>query len=145
MNSIKKIAGDLLIYFYVRQRKRGFSDMSIIEFGSADELGVVADSSSLSKEIVKITNNSATDAYNALRYLEEKGFVAFKEDKTNISDLFHNIRVTALGVDIIEGVERGEEERNDFHVTFNIKLAENINIESLIKNELGSLIKTSLI
>lgn len=145
MAPIKKTAGDLLIFLYASQRKRGFSDGEIVEFGNVGEMGVVTNSSNLSKGLLKAGNESAVDVYNALHYLEEKGFVSFRENHTNISDYFHNIRVTASGIDIIEGIERGEEARDRFHVTFNIKLSDNINIDSLIKNEIGSLIKTSLI
>ena len=54
-----------------------------------------------------------------------------------------NFTVTAGGVDIIEGIERGEAERNNFYLTFNIKLADKINVESLVKNELGSILGIS--
>ena len=57
----------------------------------------------------------------------------------------HGLRLTAYGVDIIEGIEKSDKEKEAFKINFNIKLAENINIESLIKAELGSLIKASLI
>jgi len=50
-----------------------------------------------------------------------------------------------MGLILLKGLKGGEKEKNEFHVVFNIKLAENINIESLIKAELGSLIKASLI
>lgn len=55
-----------------------------------------------------------------------------------------NFHVMSGGIDIIEGIERGAEARKVFNVTFNFKLAENINIDSLLKNEMESLVKMSV-
>jgi hypothetical protein len=58
--------------------------------------------------------------------------------------MIHGFRVTASGVDIIEGVERDVTAKQNFTINFNIKVADNITVESLIKNELGSIFKGSL-
>jgi len=155
MKLIKTIAGDLLLFFYVRQNKTG-SIEDIIEFNNdiyrqqfVDDVSELKgkelkNDSQLSKGILEISGNS-NNAYNALRYLREKGFISWKEDGTNLSELFFNLRVTASGVDIIEGIERGKNEKIQFNLFFNIKLADNINVDSLIKLQLDSLIKASLI
>lgn len=149
MKPIKTIAGDLLLFFYVQQRKFG-SIQDALEF-SEEPYGAVhnngkelASNSQLAKAILGICENS-NDAYFALCYLGEKGFMNWTNNQASFIELFFNLRVTASGVDIIEGVERGKDERNQFNLTFNIKLADNINIDSLIKNQLDSLIRASLI
>lgn len=139
---IKHIAGDLLLFFYDHQRKNGFSPRSVVRFGGVFE-GVInlQGKGDLDGHLFEISRDNPADAYNALRYLEEKGFLDFKKSSDTGGDLIHGFHVTAHGVDIIEGIERGPEERRDFHVTFNIKLADSINIDSLIKAELGNLLK----
>lgn len=139
---IKQIAGDLLLFFYDYQRKNGFPPKSVVRFGGVFEGEIILrESGDLESRLLEISRGSSADAYNALRYLEEKSFLSFKESSDTGGDLFHGFRVTAYGVDIIEGIERGTEEKNNFHVTFNIKLADNVSIDSLIKAELGGLLK----
>lgn len=156
MKSIKTIAGDLLLFFYARQRKTGTIE-DIIEFqndrykeqfvGDPSELKgqELKANSQLSKGILEISEDS-NNAYNALRYLKEKGFISWKKDRiSGVSEVFLNLRVSASGIDIIEGIERGENEKAQFNFFFNIKLADNIKVDSLIKLQLDSLIKASLL
>lgn len=146
MEPINKIAGRLLLYFYALQRQNAFPSMEIVSFfGIQENKTEMESSSNFVKGMLKVSKKSAADIYNSLRYLKEKRFIDFKEVKTTIGDLLHNIEVTAWGVDIVEGIERSEEEKKKFNITFNIKIADNINIDSLIKNELGSLFKASLL
>jgi len=147
MRSVKKISGDLLLYFYAVQRKRGIANGDIIRFshfgdGEITELNC---DESLKKAVMKISNASLSDAFNAFSYLKEKGFIDSKWSPDSGGDNIFNLRVSAYGIDIVEGIERGPEERNQFNLTFNFKLADNIKVESLIKNELQSLVKASLI
>lgn len=142
MTPVKHIAGDLLLFFYDCQRKNGFAPKNVIRFGGVFEGKIdLQDNSEFGKQLLDVSRGSPADAYNALRYLEEKHFLAFGKSTDTAGDLLHGFHVTAFGVDIIEGIERGPEEKNEFHVTFNIKLADNINVDSLIKAELGSLLK----
>ena len=145
MKPIKEIAGEILLFFYALQRKNAFPIMEIVRFSGIhnNNISIGRGESSFIKDLKNISS-SASDIYNALRYLEEKRFIDFRESNDTGGDVFHSIRVTAYGVDIIEGIEREEEERKKFYITFNIKLAENINVESLIKTKLESLVKASL-
>lgn len=146
MKTLKQIAGDLLLYFYKLQRQDKLEVSHVIVFDNYPGENInLNDKSEFGKTILNLADNSSIDTYNGLKYLEEKSFINFKEDGSNAGILLHGLRITAYGLDIIEGIERGEKEKNEFHVVFNIKLAENVNIESLIKAELGSLIKASLI
>jgi len=151
MESIKKIAGRILLYFYYVQRDNyaylnDFSlSFQIRHFSDGEKSPVMSDKEhEISKNLIKISG-SDNNIYNALIYLWKKGFINMSKSPDNVSDHFLNINVSSDGIDIVEGIERGEEEKREFHVTFNIKLAENINIESLIKAEIGSLFKASII
>ncbi|MCD6410390.1 hypothetical protein J7K92_00375 [bacterium] len=145
MKPIKKIAGDILLLLYALQRKRGSLDAEIISFDRDMNSKAELEKSELGKKLLKVAAESITDVYNAMRYLEEGCFISFKESNDNMTYYFFNLRVTKSGIDIVEGIERGEKERKEFHITFNIKLADNVNLESLIKNEVGSFIKGLLI
>lgn len=148
MITIKKLAGDILLLMYKLQREGVSLYREMISFGETDQRTFVirneADSG-LGTNILKLSGGSAIDCYNALLYLEQKGFISYNSRKSTMDEMFHNFQVAAAGIDIIEGIERGEEERKEFNFNFNIKLAENINVESLLKVELGSLLKASLL
>jgi len=85
------------------------------------------------------------DIFNALIYLSDSYFVTYSESKTTAGSHIHGMKVTAKGIDLIEGIERGREEKKEFNVTFNFNIQNNITVESLLKAELGSLIKVSLL
>jgi hypothetical protein len=145
IKSLKKISGDVLLFLYFLQRRYGYCDDGILSFDRKMQIEEQLKNSKLGSKIIELTENSIPDAFGAIKYLEEKGFISFNESIDNMTYHFINIRVTAYGIDIIEGIERGEEEKKEFHINFNIKLAENINIDSLIKGEINSLLKLSLI
>jgi len=151
MKPIKTIAGKILLYFYSIQR----DDYSYLHdlvlsfqmrhFRNSEKSPVLESKEhEISKNLIKIAGND-NNVYNALIYLHEKGFIGMSKVRTNVSDSFLNFSVSSGGVDIIEGIEREAEERNNFYITFNIKLADNIKIENLIKAELGSLFRASVV
>ena len=139
MEPIKAIAGRILLYFYSIQR----DDYSCLHdlllsfqmrhFKSSEKSPVLeSKESKISENLIKIAGND-NNIYNALMYLYEKGFIDMSKDQNNVSDSLLNFSFTSRVIDIIEGVEREAEERNNFYITFNIKLADDIKIESLIK------------
>lgn len=152
MEPIKTIAGKILLYFYSIQRidyaklhdlmlafqMRHFSNPN--EHSPKMERG----NNEVIENLLKISNND-NDIYNALKYLQGGGFIEMSDSKDNVGDHFLNFNVTNYGIDIIEGIERGDEEKRVFNINFNIKVADTVNIESLLKAEVGSLIKTSLL
>ncbi|MEO6728524.1 MAG: hypothetical protein ABIM99_01245 [Candidatus Dojkabacteria bacterium] len=142
MKTIKELSGEILLYFYAKQREQGFSYDEIIRFE-----GIYTGKISYNgpEELNKISNNNSADIYNAMNYLNEKSFLSFKSSSDSGGDSIHSLKVSASGVDIIEGIERDNQARNDFTVNFNIKLAETMNVESLLKAELGSLLKFGLV
>jgi len=142
MRPIKEIAGEVLLYFYSLQRKNGYGSMEVLSFSGFDEI-TLSDQTTLAKDLLAVCKDSAADLYNALSYLVNKHFITSKVSRSTGGDSMFNFTVSAAGVDIIEGIERGQDERNNFYVTFNIKLADEINVESLVKNELGSILGIS--
>jgi len=71
--------------------------------------------------------------------------IDYKDSPDNTGSNLFNLKVTASGVDIIEGIERGAEEKRVFNMTFNFNITNDVTVESLLKAEFGSLIKASLI
>ncbi len=152
MEPIKTIAGKILLYFYSLQR----SDYSKLHdlvlgfqmrhFSDKNEKSpkISHKENEIVQNLLKISNND-NNIYNALKYLTDKGFIEMSKNSDNVSDNFLNFSVSSIGIDVIEGIERGVEEKKIFNVTFNIKVADNINIESLMKAEIGSLLKASII
>lgn len=151
MEAIKKIAGDLLLFFYASQRDSTSIGKIMLSFGIETNEKKELEKSEIGKKILEISKESLIDTYNAIQYLKEKKFIDIKEgqftdyDNGNVTYNFYDLRVSAYGIDIIEGIERGAQEKKDFQINFNIKLTDNLNIESLIKTEIGSLFRASII
>lgn len=153
MEPIKTIAGKILLYFYSVQRTEyaKLHDFSVSfqmrHFSNPDERSPKMERSStneLLENLLKISNRD-NDIYNALLYLNGSGFIEMKESKDNVGIHLYNFQLSNHGIDIIEGIERGNDEKQIFNVTFNIKVADNVNVDSLVKAEVGSLLKASFL
>lgn len=144
MKPIKTIAGELLLLMYTLYRNEAKLERVTIEFYDQKADFSAKGIDNLKEDIIQIAE-SPLNAYNGLKYLEESGFIHFDLNISNVWYLLYNLEVTASGIDIIEGIERGEQERDYFYLTFNIQVNNNVNIDSLIKAEIGSLIKAALI
>lgn len=151
MKTIKTISGEILLYLYLLQRQNvGELKGQMLSFGlwhnSASNEGACLNKRSGtifgSKDFDAYTDN---DLYNALVYLGDSSLIDFTDSKDNTGSHFFNLKVTSHGVDIIEGIERGEEERNVFNVTFNFNVTNDVTVESLLKAEFGSLFKASVL
>ena len=115
--------------------------------GGEKQIKIIDKDNSVIQNLLKISNNG-NEIYNALVYLRDKKFIEVIAGNYLLEEYqehFQKFRVSALGIDMIEGIERGKEEKSKFNIIFNIKLAENMNVESLLKTEVGSLIKASLV
>jgi hypothetical protein len=140
MKPIKKIAGNLLLYFYFTQRTDTAKlldtvlDFQMRNFNNRKEESpiLVSKENPVIKGILKITDN-ANNLYNALMYLEDKGFIEMEYSPSRTCDKFSGFRVVSDGVDVIEGILRGKEEKQAFYTTFNIKLTDKIKLEDLLK------------
>lgn len=142
MKPIKAIAGDILLFFYTIQRKSGSVLYEPLLFSDGETVQLPMEEG-LSSKLKKIA--SPPDVYNCLRYLRDYQYLDYDISTSTGGDSMYNFRVTARGIDIIEGIERDDDAKKDFTINFNIKLAENITVESLIKTQLGSLFKASVL
>lgn len=147
MKTIKHISGDILLYFYWVQRQNYSSlhDFAVsfqMRHFSNNETSPVMQNTNheISKNLLSLAESDG-NVYNALSYLNEKNFIFFNESNDNVSDNFINFRVTAFGIDTVEGIERGLEEKKEFNINFNIQVQNDFNVESLLKAELGSIFK----
>lgn len=151
MTSIKKISGEILLYLYLLQRQDiGKLRGAMLSFGlwHLPEGKVGAQLDRRSETILGVSDFDAytdNDLYNAFSYLYESGLIDYRDSKDNAGSHFINLKVTSYGVDMIEGIERGPEEKKIFNTTFNFNITNEMTIESLLKAEFGSLIKASLI
>lgn len=150
---IKTIAGEILLYFYLLQR-RNVTDLSyaMLHFKlkltpetKIKGIEMLQRNESILKE-EKFDNYTDVDLFNALTYLRELQLITYEEIK-DISGGSHinQIQITAQGIDLIEGIERGLQEKKEFNITFNFNIKNDVTIESLLKNEFGSIFKASLL
>jgi hypothetical protein len=154
MKPVKTIAGEMLLYFYLIQRqdvsklKDAMLSFMLRHF-SEDRKQVGAELDRRDNSILNIDefkNYSDNDLYNAITYLNDSNLINFNDSKDNVGDHIINLKLTSYGIDLIESIERGKEEQNNFNMTFNFNITNNdITVESLLKAEFGSLIKASLI
>jgi len=129
-----------LLVIYVLQRIRGdVVGEKRIKFEVLNHYNIIHDTVFISK--LKEIGIFDIDIYNSLQYLKEKGYIIFSEtfdsDKYNSPHIIQNIRVTANGIDIIENISQDKDSRDKFSYTFNIKMADTVTIDSLIKNEIN--------
>lgn len=151
MTSIKKIAGEILLYLYLLQRQDvGKLKSEILSFGiwhiPPEKQG--AQLERRSETLFKVSDFDSytdNDLYNALVYLYDSSLIDYTDSRDTFGSHFVNLKVTSLGTDIIEGIDRGPEEKKVFNVTFNFNITNDVTVESLLKAEFGSLIKGSLI
>ena len=142
MKPIETISGQLLLYFYLLYRKNPSKlHNTIIHFKVTNFTndGMSIDPTLIETDIFNIKelqDYSDVDLYNALQYLKSKNFINYdlfstvnKEEYQHI----HKLILTTNGVDIIEGIERGDFERKQFNITFNFNITNNTTIESLLK------------
>lgn len=141
--TIKETAGKLLLYLYELHRNTP-GDMKYLQLSfdnvSGGGVKVHSDNKQLKENLNKI-NPSDSDIYTAFLFLQDKYFIlANTPTKTpQVVDFYIGVRLTDRGVDVIEGIERGQEEKQAFNVTFNIKVDNNMNVESLVKANLSML------
>lgn len=142
--TIKKAAGEFLLYLYSKQKETGFTDKKDLKFRIDYDHARIVEGHKLNEPLLAICEHNVPLAYNAVQYLIDKKLINIQKGLGGGSvRIFRDIALNENGIDMVEGVEGGENEKNRFSVTFNVKLADEVNIESLVKTELGSLIKAS--
>ena len=140
--TIKEAAGKVLLLLYYKQTTNPAElESTHITFSSVNKTKLDT-STKLKSSLHEICVDDAT-LYNAVNYLLERGLIDAKQRKDVTGVLFLlSPRVTYLGVDTIEGVEQGEEGQKVVKTlfNFNIKVRSNINVDSLIKTEIGNIV-----
>jgi hypothetical protein len=149
MESIKKIAGKILLYFYFLQRI-DYRDINNINirfniWNRSDNQDILEKRDSTIFNIDKFNSYTNNDLYNAIVYLHDSGLISYYDSEDNCGISMISFKVTASGIDLIEGIERGETEKKEFNIIFNFNITQDITVESLLKAEFGPLIKNSLL
>ncbi len=139
MRSVKEISGAMLLVLYKLQRENPTSlgTAEIIFDLRGNKLQVRMDKK-LKQYFQQITD-SDNDTYNSVKYLLDKGFIARTKTRGIMGGEFiYGPYVTALGIDIIEGVDRKENNtQKEFGVTFNFNLESLVKIEPTLKAQFG--------
>lgn len=151
MTSIKTISGEILLYMYLLQRQDvGKLKSSIVSFQMwhlpVGQEGVLLDRRS--DTIFNISDFEAysdNDIYNALVYLHDSSLIEYNDSSDTAGSNLMNLKVTSFGVDIVESIDRGDEEKRNFNVTFNFNIKNDVTVESLLRAEFGSIFKASLL
>ena len=142
MKTIQKSSEQLLLAFYVRHTTKGYITREAINFELESRWTMHTSDSKLRAIINEICGDSPLLAKNTFKYLKDKKLINFEFNGVfgEAVDIYQ-IEITEKGVDIIEGVEGASNAKNNYQLTFNVDLGPKITVESLIKNELGSIFK----
>jgi hypothetical protein len=139
--TIKETAGKMLLYFYQLQRTAPLT-MPYRQIGFVTKkeggVGMSSDKKWLTKDLLSI-NPVSNDIFNAFLFLMKKNFIETRERTTAGAKVYVGIHLSELGIDVIEGIERGEEGRQDFTRTFNISVDGVSEVDELIKDTLTNL------
>jgi hypothetical protein len=142
MITVQKMSEQLLLSFYVMQNKKGYISKGAIAFIGPSRWRFHSGESEVREVLTSISDESVINLKNAFQYLKDKRLIDFQSNGLFQEHIeIYNLSITAAGVDIIEGVDGAETDKGKYQTTFNVKLADNLNIESLLKAELGSIFK----
>lgn len=134
--TVQEASQKVLLIFYKRHTTQGFITNEIMEFEQNDGWTI-----SFVDEVLRIALEEEVSSpiaiKNSLEYLRGKGLISFMvEGLMNESFSAYYFSLTANGIDMIEGVGGTGNMRVTYQNTFNVKLADNVNVESLLKTEL---------
>ncbi len=141
--TIKETAGKTLLYFYQLQRTVPLT-MKYRQLGFIDRknggLFLTSDKKWLTNNLLDI-NPVSNDVLNAFTFLLDKGFIQSRERLTAEARIYVGIQLTSEGIDIVEGIEGGSEGKQRFAETFNIQVSATADIESVISDNLSTLLE----
>ena len=147
--TIKETAGKLLLALYSLQIKNPIvlQDMQLniavsdrYEGGRTPPYFLHEEEYPLPQILHQISTNDSL-LYNALHYLLGKSLINFVNTdsfRANASEDYFGLHLTDLGIDVVEGVNQGDEQKKRFSSLFNITV--NNNVDSLIKAEVGNVV-----
>lgn len=139
--TIKETAGKVLLYFYKLQRATPLTMAHRqVGFIAKKEGGqtLTSDKTWLSKDLQGI-NPVSSDVLNAFTFLLNKDFIESSERVSANARIYVGIQLTDKGIDIIEGIERDRDGKRSFELAFNIAIADDVDVEGLIKENLKML------
>lgn len=139
--TIKETAGKILLYFYQLQRTVPLSMQNRqLGFISKKDGGVslTSDKKWLTDNLLAINPKSA-DILNAFMFLRDKGYIASKERASGEARVYVGVQILGTGIDIVEGIERGDDGKHEFNVAFNIAVKSGVDVERLISDNLSML------
>lgn len=141
--TIKETAGKMLLYFYQLQRTVPLEMRHRqLVFVTRPDGGIImsSDKKWLAKDLLDISGKSV-DALNALMFLRGKKMIYSVERVVVGKRLYVGVQLTDRGIDVIEGVERGQSGQDDFTTMFNIAIDHDLDVDHLVKQQLGSLLR----
>ncbi|NCU29834.1 hypothetical protein EOM60_04480 [Candidatus Saccharibacteria bacterium] len=134
--TIQEAAQKILLIFYKRYTTQGFITDEVMQFEHDSEWELDFDDELL-RPALEDEIGSPILIKNALQYLDDKGLITFKTRGLLSGDFAaYLFSLTSRGVDMIEGVGGAGNTKTIYQNTFNVKLTDNINVESLLKTEL---------
>ena len=117
MTSIKKISGEILLYFYILQRQDvGKLKSLMLNFRIYNQLDE-QNGAKLDRRdggifgINDFKDYTDNDIYNALVYLYDSGLIDFNDSRDNTGSNLINLKVTSGGIDIVENIDKGSKEK----------------------------------
>lgn len=143
--TIKETAGKVLLYLYQLQRTAPLT-MAYRQVGFMEKkdggVALSTDKKAMTKDLFDI-NSSPSDIFNAFAYLLNKEYVETKERTNAGTRIYVGLLVTDTAIDLIEGIEGGDEGRRIFETAFNIKVDGRSTVDSLIRDKLSALINNN--
>jgi len=143
--SVKKIAGKILLSLYVIQIDDPFKleQTSVVFKITSTNSNVKLDTKEWLREILHSIDSSDAMLCNAFNYLIQKNLISNK-DKSGSGAIgcliLLGLHLTANGIDVIEGVEQGEESQKIIKSLFNFSFTPKVTIDSLVKAEVGNIV-----
>ncbi len=138
--SIKQTAGKILLSLYVVQldNPTKLEQTSVVFMATPNSK---LDTSEWLKSILHSINDNDVILYNAFNYLLEKHLIAKKNNRELMGGLvLLGLHLTATGIDVIEGVEQGEEPQKIVKSLFNFNFTSKVTVDSLVKAEVGNIV-----
>jgi hypothetical protein len=139
--TIKEIAGGVLLYLYLENRQDPLNiDFKNFYFRYNDNDW--RDKQAFDKfqvNLLKAAENNVNDLLNAIRYLVSSGLINENNNGSDMAGLmYRDMKLTAAGTNIIEGVERKEDNtKSQFNITFNFNLESVAKITPTLKTQFG--------
>ena len=140
--TIKETAGKVLLVLYALQIENPIKlEQTSVVLKSLNKPKL--ETKSWLKDILHQVSDNDGHLYNAFSYLLDKGLLSRGDTTVPMGAIvLTGIHITGAGIDIIEGVEQGPEQRSVIKSLFslNINVRNTITVDSLLKGEVGSIV-----